>query len=82
MGCVCPRDGTAAEARCGGCVMMSLFRKMQWWLQRRRKEEDLREELQFHLSEEIDARQADGVSPDEASSSHFCSRRNRMIPVR
>ena len=46
--------------------MSSLFRKMQWWLRRRRKEEQLREELQFHLTEEMDERQADGLSADEA----------------
>ena len=46
--------------------MISLFRKVQWWLQRRRKEEELREELQFHLAEEMDERQADGLPADEA----------------
>ena len=47
--------------------MTSLFRKVQWWLQRRRKEEELREELQFHLTEEMDERRADGLSADEAT---------------
>src|SRR4029453_1902509 len=47
--------------------MISPFRKVHWWLQRRRKEEELREELQFHLAEEIDERQADGLPPDEAT---------------
>jgi len=47
--------------------MISLFRKVQWWLQRRRKEQELREELQFHLAEEIDERQADGLPADEAT---------------
>ena len=47
--------------------MTSLFRKVHWWLQRRRKEEELREELQFHLAEEIDERQADGLPADEAT---------------
>ena len=47
--------------------MTSLFRKVQWWLQRRRKEDELREELQFHLAEEIDERQADGSPADEAT---------------
>ena len=46
--------------------MTSLFRKFTWWLQRRRKEDDLREELQFHLAEEADERLADGMSNDEA----------------
>jgi len=46
--------------------MTSLFRKVQWWLQRRRKEEELHEELQFHLAEEKEERQADGLPADEA----------------
>ena len=47
--------------------MTSLFRKFTWWLQRRRKEEELREELQFHLAEEADERQADGLPEDQAA---------------
>jgi predicted permease len=47
--------------------MTSLFRKVHWWLQRRRKEEELREELQFHLGEEMEERRADGVPDDEAT---------------
>ena len=46
--------------------MTSFFRKFTWWRQRRRKEDELREELQFHLAEEADERQADGLSEDEA----------------
>ena len=46
--------------------MTSLFRKFTWWLQRRRKEDELREELQFHLAEEADERHADGLSEDQA----------------
>ena len=46
--------------------MTSLFRKFTWWLQRRRKENELREELQFHLVEEADERLADGLSDDQA----------------
>ena len=46
--------------------MTSLFRKFTWWLQRRRKEDELREELQFHLAEEADERQADGLPEDQA----------------
>jgi hypothetical protein len=46
--------------------MTSLFRKVHWWLNRRRKEQDLAEELQFHLAEEIGERQADGLSEAEA----------------
>ena len=46
--------------------MTSLFRKFTWWVQRRRKEDELREELQFHLGEEADERQADGLTEDQA----------------
>ena len=47
-------------------MMSSLFRKFMWWAQRRRKEEELREELQFHLEEETHERQADGLAEDQA----------------
>ena len=47
--------------------MTSLFRKVRWWLQRGTKEADLREELRFHLEQEIDERQAGGLSRDEAT---------------
>ena len=46
--------------------MTSFFRKFTWWRQRRRKEDELREELNFHLAEEAGERQADGLSPDQA----------------
>jgi macrolide transport system ATP-binding/permease protein len=46
--------------------MTSLFRKVAWWFQRRRKEADLREELQFHLTEEADERRSDGLAEDQA----------------
>ena len=46
--------------------MTSLFRKFTWWMQRRRKEHQLREELQFHLAEEADERQANGLPADQA----------------
>jgi macrolide transport system ATP-binding/permease protein len=48
--------------------MTSPFRKLRWWLQRRRKEEELREELQFHLTAEIDERRGQGLSEREAVS--------------
>src|SRR6476659_277601 len=47
--------------------MMSLLRKIQWWLHQRRKEAELREELQFHLAEEADERRAGGLPEDEAA---------------
>src|SRR6266850_520912 len=46
--------------------MTSLFRKFTWWMRRRRKEDELREELQFHLAEEAEERQADGLPEDQA----------------
>ena len=47
---------------------MTFFRKLSWWIQRRRREAELREELEFHLDEEADARQADGLPSDQARS--------------
>lgn len=46
--------------------MTSLLRKLTWWLQRRRKEDEVREELAFHLAEEADERQAAGLPAEEA----------------
>ena len=46
--------------------MTSLFRKLTWWLQRRRKEDELREELRFHLEEEAHEREAEGLSKIQA----------------
>jgi predicted permease len=46
--------------------MVRLLRKIQWWLQRRRREDDLREELAFHLAEEADDGQAGGLPEHEA----------------
>jgi len=40
--------------------------KFAWWLRRRQKERDLREELAFHLSEEADEREAAGLARDAA----------------
>jgi macrolide transport system ATP-binding/permease protein len=46
--------------------MISLFRKFTWWVHRRRREDELREELQFHLTNEADERHADGLTEDQA----------------
>ena len=46
--------------------MASFFRKFAWWRQRRRKEAELREELEFHLANEADERRTDGLTADEA----------------
>ena len=46
--------------------MSAFYRKVQWWLQRRRKEDELREELAFHLAEEASERQGEGSPEHEA----------------
>ena len=46
--------------------MSSLFRKLTWWLRGSRKEAELREELQFHLSQEAAERVDRGQRDDEA----------------
>lgn len=46
--------------------MKTFLRKLGWLRRRRTKEDELREELQFHLSEEADERQAQGLSQEEA----------------
>jgi macrolide transport system ATP-binding/permease protein len=46
--------------------MKTFLRKLHWLKQRRRKEEELNEELQFHLSEETEQRQAEGFASEAA----------------
>ena len=46
--------------------MIPFLRKLSWWARRRCKEDELREELQFHLDEEAEERQADGLPADQA----------------
>ncbi len=46
--------------------MTAFFRKLRWLTERRHKEAELREELQFHLDEEADARQGEGLTAEEA----------------
>ena len=45
---------------------MSLLRRFQWWLRPQRKEDELREELQFHLEQEARERRDAGLAEDEA----------------
>ena len=52
--------------------MSSFFRKLGWLRRHRTKEDELREELQFHLEEETEERQAQGLSNEEA---HRAARR-------
>jgi predicted permease len=47
-------------------MMMAFFRKLTWWLRRRRIEDQLREELEFHLAAEAEERQGDGLSTEQA----------------
>jgi macrolide transport system ATP-binding/permease protein len=46
--------------------MNSFFRKLHWLTQRRNKEAELREELESHLAEDAEQRQAEGLPDDEA----------------
>ena len=46
--------------------MSTFFHKLRSLLHRRRKEDDLRDELQFHLDEEAEERQAGGLPGEEA----------------
>src|SRR5688572_4632387 len=46
--------------------MTPLWRRFLWWIQGRRKEDEVREELAFHLAREIEERRAAGLSEDEA----------------
>jgi putative ABC transport system permease protein len=46
--------------------MNTFFRKLHWLTKRPGKEAELREELQFHLGEEVEQRQQDGLAEDEA----------------
>jgi predicted permease len=46
--------------------MRTFIRKLLWLAQRRRKEADLREELQFHLEEDAEERQEDGLPLEQA----------------
>lgn len=46
--------------------MREFFRKLRWLAHRRRREEDLEEELRFHLEEDIELRQEQGTAEKEA----------------
>jgi macrolide transport system ATP-binding/permease protein len=46
--------------------MRTFLRKLKWLTERRSKEADLREEIQFHLNEEAEERQSAGLAPDQA----------------
>ena len=46
--------------------MTPLWKRFLWWIQGRRKEDEVREELAFHLAREIEERRAAGLTEDEA----------------
>ncbi|MBV8897811.1 MAG: ABC transporter permease [Acidobacteriaceae bacterium] len=46
--------------------MIAFFRKLLWITQRRQKEDELREEVQFHLEEDAAERQASGIDEQRA----------------
>ena len=46
--------------------MISWLRKLAWWTRRRQKEQELRDELQFHLDEETRERLEGGLTPAAA----------------
>src|SRR5262245_64403781 len=46
--------------------MNAFFRKLGWLFKRRLKEAELQEEIQFHLDEEAEEREASGLPATEA----------------
>ena len=46
--------------------MTPFFRKLKWLMELRRKDADLRAEIEFHLEEDAELREAEGLSPGEA----------------
>jgi predicted permease len=46
--------------------MMPLLRRFIWWMRQRRKERELREELQFHLEQEARERREAGLAEEDA----------------
>jgi macrolide transport system ATP-binding/permease protein len=46
--------------------MISFFRKLRWLTQRRSKEAEFRDELQFHLDAEAEDRLGEGLAPEQA----------------
>jgi predicted permease len=48
--------------------MKAFFRKLRWFAHRNRREAEVREELEFHLTEETEERRATGLSHEQAGS--------------
>src|SRR5215831_6820269 len=67
MGNLLARHGIGPESkRSGGGAMNSFFRKLLWLVRRPDREAELHEELQFHLKEEAEECEEDGLTEDEA----------------
>ena len=66
MGVVLPRDGIDLEPGRSGGTMTAFLRKLSWFLKRRSKEAELQEEIQFHLDEEAEEHQVEGLAGDQA----------------
>src|SRR5258708_4053658 len=66
MGGLLPVGRLGAEPRRIGVLMRTLFTRLRWMTQRRRKEAELRAELDFHLEQESEAAMARGLAEDEA----------------
>src|SRR5947209_4793874 len=60
------RYGIDFESSGSGGAMRELIRKLIWFVQRRRKEDELREELQFHLDEETEQLHQAGLGRNNA----------------
>jgi hypothetical protein len=48
--------------------MNAFFRKLRWFAHRDRREAEVREELEFHLTEDAEDRRANGLSDEQAQS--------------
>src|SRR5260370_36864104 len=66
MGGLLPCGRLGAEPRRIGVLMRTLFTRLRWMTQRRRKEAELRAELDFHVAEESEAAMTRGLAEDEA----------------
>src|SRR5690348_7776569 len=66
MGSVLARHGLGPKSCRSGGTMKSFFRKLRWLTRRPAKEAELREELQFHLAEEANEQEAEGLPEEDA----------------
>src|SRR5262249_7524146 len=65
----CPHRSSHRPAPRVSHNMISICRKFAWLFQWRRKEADLLDEVAFHLAEEMEERQNDGISAEDARRS-------------